>query len=256
MESDVERTSECPWYIQGSLTSEMCVYRIFQGLVDGLDYMHNEAMTKHKDIKPSNILLYNHHISTVRRRETPIIADLGISKIIDDDASTDYTKSTRKYLAPEQLGLLGKRESTAKADVFALGCCFALTLGVVSAGSAGAKAISDVVSRYREPGTNGITPLTSGGWNRLGGTGIFAKELSGVLNVLDNLCAGADLPQKKVHNIVKEMLNPDPKARPDIKSVGIMLEELETSAFQTAVDAVPPVFDNPSPGDCYQAPPC
>ncbi|KAI9714206.1 MAG: hypothetical protein M1812_006427 [Candelaria pacifica] len=240
MESDVGRASECPWYIQGSLASEISIYRIFQGLIDGLAYMHNEAIIKHKDIKPSNILLYNHHLRTIQRRETPIIADLGISKVIDGDAPTDYTKSTKRYLAPEQLGLLGTQESTPKADIFALGCCFALTLGVVCAGSAGARSIYDVVTQYCESETDGVTPLTSGGWNRQGGSGTFAKEISRVLNVLDDLCAGAcgpRNPRKTVHCIINQMLNPRPEERPDINRVGMMMEMVNTESIEETISS-------------------
>lgn len=94
----------------------------FQGLLEGLEYLHSQLIF-HKDIKPANILFEG---------SKPIITDFGISKFYRAKASTNYTKSTYQFLAPEQIE---HKESSPRSDVFAMGCCFLLLYIVTIGGS-------------------------------------------------------------------------------------------------------------------------
>ena len=135
---DKNKSRLCPWYdqsIAGALFDP-----IFKGFIDGLVYLHEQSI-KHKDIKPDNLLLLyigpSHSGSDASASQPivrPIIADLGISKIQRPCATTNFTKATYSYLAPEQIT---HTESTLKADVFSMGCCFALALGVICNGYQG-----------------------------------------------------------------------------------------------------------------------
>jgi len=94
-------------------------------LADAVTYLHANQI-KHKDIKPENILLYREgNVAEI----TPLITDFGVSKVFSKDALTNYTDSTRSYLAPEQLH---KESSTLKADIWQLGCSFAYLLALVA----------------------------------------------------------------------------------------------------------------------------
>lgn len=85
-------------------------------IVRALDYVHAHGVV-HRDVKPANILLATDG--------TPILADFGIAKILQDDSATLRPTApavagigTPEYMAPEQV--LG--ESTdARTDVYAMG---------------------------------------------------------------------------------------------------------------------------------------
>lgn len=109
------------------MATDGIVYNIFEQLADGLVHIHEKPI-KHKDIKPSNILLQQTQTESGSWCVTPIIADFGISKPVERDRPTNCTKSTIDFLAPEQIS---HTESTLKLDIFTLGCCFALTLAVL-----------------------------------------------------------------------------------------------------------------------------
>ena len=136
--NDENKSRLCPWYDQR--IASPCFDLIFMGFIDGLVYLHEQSI-KHKDIKPENLLLLymgsshdgpDHSAATPIVR--PIIADLGISKIQRPCATTNFTHATYSYLAPEQTT---HTESTLKADVFSMGCCFALATGAIHSGREG-----------------------------------------------------------------------------------------------------------------------
>ncbi|KAK0752957.1 kinase-like domain-containing protein [Schizothecium vesticola] len=65
----------------------------------------------HKDLKPDNILL----LYEGTRHITPVIADVGTSKVYILRARTNYKDSTYEYLAPEQHNM---QPSTLRSDIW------------------------------------------------------------------------------------------------------------------------------------------
>ena len=195
------RSSLCPWYDQS--TAVACFGPIFKGFIDGLTYLHEQSI-KHKDIKPENLLL--HYIgqsqdglnpAVGRPVIRPIIADLGTSKIQLSCASTNFTHSTYEYLAPEQAA---HTESTFKADIFSMGCCFALAVGVVCEGRQGLLSLQNVV---------------------MDNSCSFARELRKVVSAMNNL--SVTNKSRALRLIAEWMLFSDPAERPDSKSVQQLL---------------------------------
>jgi serine/threonine protein kinase len=90
----------------------MLVRRWIGCLACGLAHLHYNKI-KHKDIKPSNILIHG---------ANPVIADMGISNRFDNDSkSSGPSAGTRSYEAPEALDgeIRGRRQ-----DVWSLLCCY------------------------------------------------------------------------------------------------------------------------------------
>lgn len=129
LRSHETRRLRCPWARVDCPESRACIYRIMYELADAVGYLHGLSI-KHKDIKPDNILL--HHGATTQ--VVPLLADVGVSKVYKPEFETDYLRSSYQYLAPEQLE---SRESSLKADVWQLGCCFAMIAVVASGGKPG-----------------------------------------------------------------------------------------------------------------------
>jgi serine/threonine protein kinase len=192
--SDGQRRIDCPWFKQNSPLTERRIYKILDGLASGLEYLHSKSI-KHKDIKPDNILLYNEGHGAVR----PVIADLGSSKIFVVEGSTDYDRSTYAFLAPEQVS---RTESTPKADIWQLGCCFALTLAVFRRGSAGCSEL----------------------WRSFEYTDVdcscnIALQAEDFMKCFDYICGQGSPSQRYAHWLVTAMLELLPKARFDIGAV-------------------------------------
>ncbi|XP_039789310.1 uncharacterized protein LOC120655526 isoform X1 [Panicum virgatum] len=88
-------------------------YKIIKNICDGLRYLHEEIHMIHRDLKPENILLDD--------SMAPKLADLGISKLLNDDASkaiTTNTQMSRGYCAPE---FMKHYEVSFKTDIYSLG---------------------------------------------------------------------------------------------------------------------------------------
>ncbi|KAF5313814.1 hypothetical protein D9758_018714 [Tetrapyrgos nigripes] len=85
----------------------------------GLAYLHGEKII-HGDLKGVNILI------TARRRAT--IADFGLSRVIESEAFTMTSRSSRvvqgtaRWLAPECL--MKNQRASYQSDVYAFGCIF------------------------------------------------------------------------------------------------------------------------------------
>ncbi|KAG6555338.1 hypothetical protein Mapa_003381 [Marchantia paleacea] len=95
------------------------LFQIMKDIVAGLTHLHALGIV-HRDLKPHNVLISSGRIMQAK------IADMGLSKQLDDDASSFDTHLTaygssgsRGWQAPEQL--LRGRASRA-VDVFSLGC--------------------------------------------------------------------------------------------------------------------------------------
>jgi len=85
-------------------------------LIEALEYAHGQRV-HHRDLKPRNILIYN---------EKPVIADFGLGKAIDIEASYTTTTSdawgTWWYAPPEQQK--GLNHCDERSDIYSLGKLF------------------------------------------------------------------------------------------------------------------------------------
>jgi serine/threonine protein kinase len=101
--------------------------RAFGCLSYSLAYIHNDKETRHRDIKPHNILYHR----TQQREEEFLWADFGLAKNFSqssDSATRGPFEGTDEYAAPEALEHASHGRS---ADIFSLGCVFLEILGVI-----------------------------------------------------------------------------------------------------------------------------
>jgi serine/threonine protein kinase len=199
-ESDLERAGRCPWFDPGAAESDNCVFRIMFELADAVSYLHGKRI-KHKDLKPDNILLYQEGT----RHVTPLITDVGVSKMEVPGARTRFTDSTYAYLAPEQR----KHESSdLRSDVWQLGCCFAELFAVARGGAAGYRTLHESF--------NNDDPNCS--WTIAGEHGRF-------INALHRICFPGNSAVERMYLVLMEMLAMDPADRLDIVSVRDQIPE-------------------------------
>ncbi|KAK4158637.1 Serine/threonine-protein kinase H1 [Cladorrhinum sp. PSN259] len=200
--TDIMRRKRCPWFVvPGSHKSDRCIYRLVYELADGVSYLHGHTI-KHKDLKPGNILLLHEDTDRV----TPLITDVGTSKVYVPGAETNYIDSTYEYLAPEQHE---KQSSTLQADIWQLGCCFAEILSVIVGGTA---AHEKLVDSYNRDGRNCSCCI--------------AKEHGPFMKALDEICLKGNSAIRRVHGLVRGMLDPDPASRLEIGIVKAQLAKL------------------------------
>ncbi|KAM0429619.1 hypothetical protein ACHAPT_006223 [Fusarium lateritium] len=192
--SDDKRRAQCPWFQPGSPQSELCIYRIMQQLADAVAYLHHRLI-KHKDIKPDNILLYEPGSIPPRA----IVADVGVSKVLVHGGSTKYNDCSYPYLAPEQVA---ERESSLRADVWQLGCCFALLLAVSKAGMSGYRRLWTSFSRSGEDCSCQIA----------GEHGYFLKSFK-------DICLTKSWVDGAAYSLVSSMLDPVHENRIGIEGV-------------------------------------
>jgi len=91
--------------------------RLLIPVARALAYAHSEGMI-HRDVKPSNIL--------ITKTGDPMLTDVGIAKIIDEEITVDLTGTsaavgTPEYMAPEQVT---SKTVDQRADIYALGVVF------------------------------------------------------------------------------------------------------------------------------------
>ena len=187
------RETRCAWFQPGSVESQREINRIMYELADAVGYLHMNDI-KHKDIKPENILL---HCEGNAAEITPLITDFGVSKMVSKDARTNFTDSTRAYLAPEQLE---KESSTLKADIWQLGCCFAHLLALAGGGKLAHDRLLDSYMRSEDRNCSYI----------------IAKEHSSFMVALGKICMGGNSTQKRLYGVTAGMLEVDPSERFDI----------------------------------------
>ncbi|KAJ4248046.1 hypothetical protein NW757_008679 [Fusarium falciforme] len=192
--SEKKRQAQCPWFQPGSPQSDMCIYRIMQQLAEAVAYLHRRSI-KHKDIKPDNILL--HEPESIPPRA--IVADVGVSKVLVHNGSTKYDDCSYPYLAPEQVK---KRDSSLRADVWQLGCCFALLLAVSKAGTSGYRRLWISFSRSGEDCSCQI-----------------AGEHEHFMRALRDIYHPESRADHAAYSLVTSMLNPVHEARIDIEGV-------------------------------------
>ena len=91
-------------------TSVETKIHIFQGILDGMNYLHDKGVI-HLDLKPANILIDEQH--------NAVIADFGLAKEYDPDITDTYKKMTVSYASIERLG---HQKSAFADDVWSLAC--------------------------------------------------------------------------------------------------------------------------------------
>ncbi|KAF5868585.1 putative serine threonine-protein kinase chk2 protein [Botrytis fragariae] len=200
-ETDNQRRKSCPWFASSSIMKGTKILMVLKGLADGLDYLHEHSI-KHKDIKPDNILLYDDSTRGIR----PIIADFGESKVFRQGGTTNYSKSTYHYLAPEQVN---HTDSSLKADVWQMGCCFAFLLVILSEGSRGSW---ELWGSFNNDDPNCSCRIST--------------ESEEFMETLRRLCWKSAYSQEHVLWIVTGMLELLPTARMDIRAVREELSQL------------------------------
>jgi serine/threonine protein kinase len=94
--------------------SQRRIFQSFSCLTGAIAYLHSQKI-RHKDLKPSNILLFENNI---------LLSDFGISTDFSalSNSETDHgARGTSRYFAPE----VARFEANGrKADIFSLGCIF------------------------------------------------------------------------------------------------------------------------------------
>ncbi|KAI0974311.1 kinase-like domain-containing protein [Xylaria arbuscula] len=191
---DAERREMFKWFKPDDEFSTIKICHWMLGLAGGLGFLHDRSI-KHKDIKPQNILLHFEEDSTIQ----PILADVGKGKVWHEGASSGYADSTRMFLAPEQIRCRDPK-STLQADVWQLGCCFAILLALACGGTSASHSLHFTFGSVAKP-PNCIS------LNRE----IFLAEL-------DTICVGKPHVSEALP-IVKAMLAEEPERRLKIVEV-------------------------------------
>lgn len=82
--------------------------KIAEGILKGLSVIHKERVF-HRDIKPENILMHG---------ESPKIADLGISRMLDSNEFASSSTGSPFYMSPE---ILSRKGASFTSDIWSLG---------------------------------------------------------------------------------------------------------------------------------------
>ncbi|KAI4705622.1 hypothetical protein J4E81_000506 [Alternaria sp. BMP 2799] len=160
------------------------LHNSFGCLASGLQFMHAQRV-RHKDIKPSNILVHG---------ESLIYTDFGSS--LDYSAATRSittgrpTSMTRKYAAPE---LHEWSPRSSKTDVFSLGCVYLEILSALVLG----------------PLDTNMTP--------------YRDHIEGFFTLMRRTSPSCDIWLQVVIDLACQMLNVEPKDRPSAETITTQL---------------------------------
>lgn len=202
--TDARRKIEFPWFEPNVISSGRCICHIMLDIVAAIAFLHERSI-KHKDIKPQNILLYREDTGTIR----PIVTDVGETKVYRAGTPTDPKRSSYEYLAPEQLLETEDMQSSLKADIWQLGCCFAMLLAVARSGLSGLEKLWNSFTNTAENSSCNI-----------------ANESVQFMATLDDLYSPRSIAQEHTHWVVTCMLDKNPMTRFDIQDVGVELANL------------------------------
>lgn len=179
------------------MSSDRCIYHIMVDIVAAITFLHERSI-KHKDIKPQNILLYREDTGTIR----PIVTDVGETKVYRAGTPTDPKRSSYEYLAPEQLLETEDMQSSLKANIWQLGCCFAMLLAVTRSGLSGLEKLWNSFTNTAENSSCNI-----------------AYESVQFMVTLNDIYSPKSIPQEHIHWVVTRMLDKNPMTRFNIQDV-------------------------------------
>ncbi len=97
------------------------VKEVMMGVGEGLSHMHAMGVM-HRDIKLENIMF-----ATPESFE-PIIVDLGLAAISEEEPYLFYRCGTPGYIAPEIISMEGDQRTNVACDIFSLGAIFHVLL--------------------------------------------------------------------------------------------------------------------------------
>ncbi|KAH0846413.1 hypothetical protein AYO21_07150 [Fonsecaea monophora] len=160
-----------------------------------MDYLHNRKDTRHRDIKPDNILYHDHRY---------YVADFGLAYHFDPQSGSGTHgrfESTYEYRAPEN-------DSTTQphgrsTDVFSLGCTFL-----------------EILSAMIRTGTNEIRALR-----------IYVDHLDEVSRWVETACCeerGREQPMRSLLMLGGRMVSKKVESRPTIQEVIVELWGIST----------------------------
>lgn len=93
---------------------------LMYNVCEGLEHAHAASIV-HRDLKPANVIIGKNEAG----EETAKIVDFGIAKALNDEKSTNLTKTgdifgTPNYMSPEQC--TGQKNIDQRSDIYSLGC--------------------------------------------------------------------------------------------------------------------------------------
>jgi serine/threonine protein kinase len=154
-------------------------------LAGAIAYLHHQHI-RHKDLKPSNILLSSNGLW---------VTDFGNStdfSTLPESATQGWERGTPKYFAPE---VADYKPNGRSADIFSLGCVFLEIIAIFAYYS-----LDDLIALRPEKNRS------------------YEANLFNVIRWFDNF-VGMDVRHQHLMGEVRMMLNLDPQARPSAADV-------------------------------------